>query len=610
MGLMTTMRKRMHIVLWGLLFMFLLSMTIGGLVGGADIVGHLLGRVNPATTIARINDRDISPELYQNLVNQEIEKIRSSGQEIKEFHFQRARSTAWDNLLQDVLVTQEVDKLGLTASDEEVLFHLENEPPVFLQQNPSFQTDGVFDKEKYLSALSNPEGDEWVPIESFLKNTYIPNFKLQQFLDQSIIIKEEDIKNEFIKRNIKYSINGIHIPSSAVISNISNPSDDELLSEYNASKDDFKHEELRNVLYCYWKKEPSLEDSNKIKLFANELAVRARKGEDFFDLANEFSQDPGNQANNNGGDLGWFSKGRMVKPFEEAAFKAPKGSITDPVKSRFGYHIINVRDKRKSKDNKDEILASHILLKINASATSLSNLRREATLFSYDAQDFGFEAAADSNKLEYSQQNGLDELSFSIQKLGSMRNAVQFTFQNEINTVSSILENEQYYAVFKVDSIIKPGHRPFEEVKNQLLSKSRKKLEKDATLQKANTLLIEITADEKSLTEAEVDDKINIIENETKTISQGFSSIGRSNYVGGALLSRSTGEIIGPLETQRGHALIEILEISKFDSTEYEVQKETLRKNLFSQKQRQLFESWLSELKDQAVITDNRKFYY
>ena len=147
MGLMTTMRKRMHIVLWGLLFMFLLSMTIGGLVGGADIVGHLLGRVNPATTIARINDRDISPELYQNLVNQEIEKIRSSGQEIKEFHFQRARSTAWDNLLQDVLVSQEVDKLGLTASDEEVLFHLENEPPVFLQQNPSFQTDGVFDKE-------------------------------------------------------------------------------------------------------------------------------------------------------------------------------------------------------------------------------------------------------------------------------------------------------------------------------------------------------------------------------------------------------------------------------------------------------------------------------
>ena len=610
MGLMTTMRKRMHIVLWGLLFMFLLSMTIGGLVGGADIVGHLLGRVNPATTIARINDRDISPDLYQNLVNQEIEKVRSSGQEIKDFHFQRARNTAWDNLLQDVLVTQEVNRLGLTASDEEVLFHLENDPPSFLQQNPTFQTDGKFDKEKYLKALGSPEGDEWVPIESFLKNTYIPNFKLQQFLDQSIIIKDIDIENQFKKRNIKYTINAIHIPSNAITSTVSNPSDDELLSDYNNLKDEFKHGELRNILFCYWKKEPSNEDSSKIQLLANELAKRARDGEDFSKLADEFSQDPGNQSNENGGDLGWFAKGRMVKPFEEAAFKAKKGTITDPVKSRFGYHIINVRDKRKNKNKENEILASHILLKIETSATTLSNLKREATLFSYDAQDIGFKTTADSNKIEYLGQNGLDESSFTIQKLGSFRNAVQFAFQNDLNSVSSILENDQYYAVFKVDSIIEPGYESFEDVKNQLISKSRSVLEKEATLQKANTLLLELIADEKSLPEANVDEKINIIENETKTISQGFTSIGRSNYVSGALLSGTKGEIIGPIETLRGHALIEILEISDYDSTEFEVQKETLKKNLFNQKQRQFFESWLDDLKDRAEITDNRKYYY
>ena len=610
MGLMTTMRKRMHIVLWGLLFMFLLSMTIGGLVGGADIVGHLLGRVNPATTIARINDRDISPDLYQNLVNQEIEKIRSAGQEVKEFHFQRARNTAWDNLLQDVLVTQEVNRLELTASDEEVLFHLENEPPSFLQQNPTFQTEGEFDKQKYLQALASPEGDEWVPIESFLKNTYIPNFKLQQFLDQSIVIKEDDIKSEFKKRNIKYSINAIHVPSNAIVSSISNPSDDELLSDYKTLKDDFKHGELRNILYCYWKKEPSNEDSNKIQIFANELADRARSGEDFSKLADEFSQDPGNQTNNNGGDLGWFAKGRMVKPFEEAAFKAKKGSITDPIKSRFGYHIISVRDKRKNKNNEDEILASHILLKIETSATSLSNLKREATLFSYDAQDIGFKAASDTNKIEYFEQNGLDESSFSIQRLGSFRNAIQFAFQNDINAVSSILENDKYYAVFKVDSIIQPGYKAFEDVKNQLLSKARKTLEKKATLEKANALLLEITADDKSLLDAKVNEQINVIKEETKTISQGFSSIGRSNYVNGALLSSSSGEIIGPLETLRGHALIEVLEISAYDSTEYEVQRETLKKNLFNQKQRQAFEAWLDDLKNKAIITDNRKYYY
>ena len=136
MGLMTSMRNRMHVVLWGLLAMFLLSMTIGGLVGGANIIDQLLGRVNPNTTIVRINGQDISPDNFQKLVTQELEQVRSSGQQVNDYHIQRARTTAWDNIVQDVLVTQEVERLGLTATDEEVLYHLENNPPPFLQQNP------------------------------------------------------------------------------------------------------------------------------------------------------------------------------------------------------------------------------------------------------------------------------------------------------------------------------------------------------------------------------------------------------------------------------------------------------------------------------------------
>ena len=59
MALMTMMRERMHVVLWALLALFLLSMTIGGLVGVADIVGQLTGRGDPSRVIARINGHDI-----------------------------------------------------------------------------------------------------------------------------------------------------------------------------------------------------------------------------------------------------------------------------------------------------------------------------------------------------------------------------------------------------------------------------------------------------------------------------------------------------------------------------------------------------------------------
>ena len=101
---MTTLRTRMTVVLWALLVLFLLSMSIGGLVGGANIIDQLVGRVDPTRVIARINDQDISPDYFNNLVNQQINQFKSSGQTVNESMYERARGAAWTNLVQEVLV--------------------------------------------------------------------------------------------------------------------------------------------------------------------------------------------------------------------------------------------------------------------------------------------------------------------------------------------------------------------------------------------------------------------------------------------------------------------------------------------------------------------------
>jgi parvulin-like peptidyl-prolyl isomerase len=77
---------------------------------------------------------------------------------------------------------------------------------------------------------------------------------------------------------------------------------------------------------------------------AQDVLNRLKAGEDFGEVAKEVSQDPGSGIN--GGDLGWFGKGAMVAPFEEAAFKLNPGEISDPVQSDFGYHIIQVIAKQ------------------------------------------------------------------------------------------------------------------------------------------------------------------------------------------------------------------------------------------------------------------------
>lgn len=76
---------------------------------------------------------------------------------------------------------------------------------------------------------------------------------------------------------------------------------------------------------------------------ANDLLAQINGGKDFAELARLHSQCPSGKS---GGDLGYFTKGRMVKEFEDAAFTLGVGQVSKPVKTQFGYHIIKVTDKR------------------------------------------------------------------------------------------------------------------------------------------------------------------------------------------------------------------------------------------------------------------------
>jgi parvulin-like peptidyl-prolyl isomerase len=109
-------------------------------------------------------------------------------------------------------------------------------------------------------------------------------------------------------------------------------------------------------------------DTKVVRAKVEDLLRRARAGEDFAALAKEFSQDPGSKTN--GGDLGWFGRGMMVKEFEDAAFALKAGEVSGVVETQFGFHIIKVEERRTQAgtDGKpsEEVHARHILVMYNS----------------------------------------------------------------------------------------------------------------------------------------------------------------------------------------------------------------------------------------------------
>lgn len=160
-------------------------------------------------------------------------------------------------------------------------------------------------------------------------------------------LKNRGLTAERLKQNIKKGLMRQQILTKEVLDKVS-VSPKELEAFFDKNKNNYVQEEeihARHILIRV-DADVSPEDDRKAKERANAVLVKVKKGEDFGQLAKEHSDGPTKERE---GDLGYFGRGQMVKPFEDAAFSLKAGQVSDLVRTKFGYHIIKVEDRREAK---------------------------------------------------------------------------------------------------------------------------------------------------------------------------------------------------------------------------------------------------------------------
>lgn len=339
-------------------------------------------------------------------------------------------------------------------------------------------------------------------------------------------------------------------------------------------------------------------DKQKIDEIYNELM----KGANFEQVARTKSQDG---SASQGGDLGWFGKGQMVKPFEDACYSGKIGQIQKPIKTQFGYHIIKVTGR-----SNQSFVIEKIVNKVTISATTSDKIFQDASDFAYVAKENGFESEAKALKYSVIETPPFNEEAAAIAGLGINKALVKWAFESSVGEVSDVFRFPAGYAVAMVSEIIKPGMKSFDEVKASIRSNvlRMKKLEKAVEIAKNIKSKIGDSGDPQIATSVWASAKIDTTGEFNS--SGSIPKLGREYAFAEVALKADLNKWTSPVKGTNYAYLINVTYRTKYDPQLFAFQKEAIKKELINNKRNIYLGQWVEQLKKEAKIVDDRyKFY-
>lgn len=353
--------------------------------------------------VIEVNDTKITYGQYKMAFDYHLNLYKKEyGRFPKEWE-ETLKNVVIEGLIREALMLQEAEKI-IKITDEEIKQRI--------KESPEFKNaKGKFDEEKYRLALANPNID-WNKIYQRHRR-YLLITKLENKIKSNIQVSEEEIKKEFCNKNEKIQIKYVLIKFEPEQVNVATITDSEIEDYYQNHIESYqKSEQVRARHILIKSDKDKREAKNKIEGILREI----KAGGNFEELAKKYSACPSKEQ---GGDLGFFGRGKMVKPFEDAAFSLKPGEISDIVETNFGFHIIKLEEKKEARtiplsEAKEGIKNIIQHQKVNEEAEKIAKVKADEI---YDKMSKDFEAAAKEYSLEI-KDSGLFGHQQPVQELG------------------------------------------------------------------------------------------------------------------------------------------------------------------------------------------------
>ncbi len=381
--------------------------------------------------------------------------------------------------------------------------------------------------------------------------------------------------------------------------------DQDLRAYYQAHQDEFSREEQVRARHILLRTGDDRTEA-EAKAELEKIESRIEGGEDFAAIAREVSEDPGSAKQ--GGDLGFFGKGRMTPEFEKAAFGAEKGQLVGPVTTPFGVHLIQVTDRREGgtipfEEARQSVRNRLAAERVDQAAQDLAGTLRKKVADAPQADKVStMRQLAQENKAAIfatSPPFGQGDVVPGIGRSPALGEAVFALDQGKL--ADGTIDTPRGPMIVRLAEVEAPRLPPLSDVEPKVRREVERSREQELATQKLAAVK-KAVEEGQSLDEAAQGLGAQVTESAEFGKNDPIQGVGLVPEVNQAALAASEGTVIGPVATGQGALLAQVTERKGFDAAEFAKRKDQIREQVAQQRMGRLLSSLIQERRRQEGV--------